>query len=228
MARLELPIVPYRLYRYRSLTRNKESIAQEIDAIIKNYLWCSNYKAMNDPMEGFYRPSRRLKVNPKYEPTYDAILHNKTSLGLASFTDVHDNTLMWAHYAANYSGMCVRYRTDDLLSGLSDDVSLVRVAYTKGLPRLSSEDATNVDVAARKILSQKIADWAYESEWRILGPRGRVDIADIGKGIAVTRIYFGSATAPDHVERIRRELDGLGVKFFRMEVQGYKHDWQQM
>jgi hypothetical protein len=52
MAEIRTLIEPSHLYRYRSLEDQK--LNQEISAIQERYLWCSNFEAMNDPMEGTY------------------------------------------------------------------------------------------------------------------------------------------------------------------------------
>lgn len=62
---------------------------------------------------------------------------------------------MWAHYADNYTGICIEYRASQLLHGLPDDADLVRMAYDDLPPRITSRDSNNPENAARKIFSQK-------------------------------------------------------------------------
>lgn len=71
-AEIEKPVLPRRLYRYRSFTPRvsddlKESVLvkREIDSIREPYLWCANFEHMNDPMEGVFRPSTRLNASPE-------------------------------------------------------------------------------------------------------------------------------------------------------------------
>jgi hypothetical protein len=51
---------PESLFRYRSLLDDARDdqpgarFEREVRAITESYVWCSNYKAMNDPMEGYY------------------------------------------------------------------------------------------------------------------------------------------------------------------------------
>jgi D-Tyr-tRNAtyr deacylase len=54
MAEVQRPIIPIRLFRYRSLTRSEDAVHQEIDSILGKYLYCSQFTNMNDPMEGFF------------------------------------------------------------------------------------------------------------------------------------------------------------------------------
>ncbi|MGY3034301.1 hypothetical protein ACVIIV_003471 [Bradyrhizobium sp. USDA 4354] len=45
------------------------------------------------------------------------VLRSKPKIGICCFSDTNDNELMWAHYAANYSGICVAYLAERLTSG---------------------------------------------------------------------------------------------------------------
>jgi hypothetical protein len=222
MAQIERPVLPTRLYRYRSLTRDENSLHEEIDAIRENYLWCSDFTRMNDPMEGFYRPSSRLKDKGNYNRILKQITSMKTNVGMACFSDTKENVLMWTHYAGNHTGICLAYSTRRLIDGLPSYVSLVRLAYGDDPPLLSTGDARNAETAARKILSQKKYNWAYEREWRVLGPKGRVDI---GSENAVTDLYFGARIDLKHRQKMLSKLQGTGIKAHIMQVDGYEHTW---
>jgi hypothetical protein len=65
MATLALPNLPLYLYRYRSVSPRENDTGQiqptinrEIEALKKPYIYCADFHRLNDPMEGFYRPSR--------------------------------------------------------------------------------------------------------------------------------------------------------------------------
>lgn len=47
---------------------------------------------------------------------------------------LHDHELMWAHYAYQYSGVCIGYSFAKLLDNLDDDVSFVRMYYNEAVP----------------------------------------------------------------------------------------------
>lgn len=61
MADLQPPIIPAYLYRYRSLSRSTRALQEEINSITENYLHCSEFTLMNDPMEGFTGQAYCLK-----------------------------------------------------------------------------------------------------------------------------------------------------------------------
>ena len=122
---------------------------------------------MNDPMEGFYRPSRLLRGQTDYKNIVRKITDAKSQTGIACFSETYENVLMWAHYAGNYAGICIAYSARSLLDGLPDEASLVRLAYIDRPPLIQSSHARDVGDATIRILSQKQHNWAYEREWRI-------------------------------------------------------------
>jgi hypothetical protein len=79
-------------------------------------------------MEGFYRPSQRVQNLDAYAQLAHDLFGQKQAIGACCFSDIHDNELMWTHYAGNYSGICVSYRARKLLEGLPDHAHLVRLS----------------------------------------------------------------------------------------------------
>lgn len=223
MARLETPVLPLRLFRYRSLTRSPNALDEEINAVRENYLYCSTFDKMNDPMEGYFRPARSFKGHTDYKASLKRIVGEKTSIGVSCFSETSDDLLMWTHYAGNHSGVCVAYSTSRLVDGLSEQVSLVRLGYGDAPPLISSSEARNAERTARKILSQKKLNWAYEREWRVLGTVGRVQIN--GRQ-AVTDVYFGSRVSAAHRQKFLSKLQGTSICAYSMQVDEYNHDWE--
>lgn len=178
---------------------------------------------MNDPMEGFYQPSIRLKGQSNYRDIVGQITTRKSGVGIACFTETHEDVLMWTHYAGNYSGMCLGYSTEELLSGLPDNVHLVRLAYVDNPPLIMPTDAKNAGSAAIRILSQKKYNWAYEREWRVLGPVGAVEL---GTSQPVKSIYFGPRVELSHRQQVLTKIQRTGIKAYMMEVDGYEHNWE--
>jgi hypothetical protein len=102
--------------------------------------------------------------------------------GLASFSLTMDQPLLWAHYAAGYSGICVVFkRNHSLQSGLC---LCAKVNYCGSLPKLplsltyrmvaaqrSSEDFRELsDRIIFLSFLNKFKLWEYEQEARIFNP----------------------------------------------------------
>lgn len=85
---------------------------------------------------------------------------------------LHDHELMWAHYAYQYSGVCIGYSFAKLLDNLDDDVSFVRMYYNEAVPIVRHSRQEPPD-AAKMVLSYKNYRWLYEREWRMLSDQAR-------------------------------------------------------
>ena len=222
MATISQPILPTRLYRYRGFARSAQAIDQELDAIEKNYIYCSEFSGMNDPMEGFFRPSKLLKGRDAYKDVTRDIVSSKSAIGIASLTETYESSLMWAHYASNYTGICLEYHTQDLLDCLPDTVNLVRLAYVDRpllvLPKL----ARNAENAAKGVLSQKHYSWSYEREWRVLAKIGKIKL---GRNSPIREILMGSRLSDQHRARILKVARDCDIVVREMEIDGYDHRW---
>jgi hypothetical protein len=122
MAELDLPILPEYLYRYRALTgkddeeHRKETVFnREVASVREPHIWCAEFNDLNDPMEGYFAPTRRLKNHSDLQNIIDDIVKRKSGVGVASFSDTNQSGLMWTHYAAQSSGICIEYRPIPLL-----------------------------------------------------------------------------------------------------------------
>lgn len=77
---------------------------------------------------------------------------------VSCFSEVNDSLLMWAYYARNYSGICIRHNVQ------KDKILLEhcrKVQYTNYyISDLFSEDS-------RGIYFRKSLQWSHEQEWRI-------------------------------------------------------------
>jgi hypothetical protein len=224
MAHLDKPVLPPMLYRYRSIP-DMAILNRELKAIKEQYIWASRYKEMNDPMEGFYEPSSRVLGHSEFANVARNIVSQKLVLGLCSFCDSKDNELMWAHYASNYKGVAVGYRTTVLLQGLSDDAHLVRMSYGGVPPPIGIHDIADGHDAAIRILSHKKASWGYEREWRVIGQLGRLDINAKG---CVRELYLGSRMFDSHKSKVLSELASTSIRIFEMGISGYTHKWIQI
>ncbi len=132
----DLAVIDEMLYR-RHTGKRAEALEQEIDSIKERYIYCSDFQNMNHPMEGFFESSPELRAHARYREAIQNIRFSKLRFGLACFSETNENVLMWAHYANNYSGMCIEYSALDLIAGLPRGASVVRMAYVDELPEIS-------------------------------------------------------------------------------------------
>lgn len=220
MGLLDPPILPPLLYRYRGLT--DATIAREIKAIREQILWCSFYRELNDPMEGFYSPTLRVQNLDTYARVTRELFSQKQNLGICCLTDTHENELMWTHYATNYTGICVSFRPTVLLKGLPDTAHLIRLGYGIVPPEIGMADTGNLNDAALKVLSHKKSSWGYEREWRVIAQRGALPVTAEG---CIRDVFLGSRIADAHRTLIEDGLSDLPVRISAMKIDKYAHKW---
>ena len=234
MAILASPILPPYLYRYRSLGKDGSFLSRELEALKQPYIWCGIFSALNDPMEGFYSPSALSKAEKNFADFAQAIHERKIEVGIAALSDTCDNELMWTHYADQYRGICVEYYADRMFKQLPPDCTLAHIGYVNEPTPISDAFDPSYDEKAQRILSQnalrilsqKKSSWAYEREWRILGPVGKVNMT--GPDSVVRRVYLGARIPPAHKQDILNAFAGGDVEVWSMTIDGYDHDWERI
>ena len=213
MAEITSFIEPRKLYRYRSV----EELDREIEAIVQGYLYCSSYKNLNDPMEGLYTSSDVLRGSNNYQTVRKAIRDDKANIGICSLSETHDHELMWAHYADQFSGICVEYNFSQLLSSLPDDVNFVRMFYDEHGPTVFRSKKPPTELA-KMVLSYKNYRWLYEREWRMFAKRGKISY---GKRNCVTHVYLGYRMKSFERNKIQSALRKLKISTSLMTIQRY-------
>jgi hypothetical protein len=224
MAQLEIHARPVWLYRYRSLgtalpiNQREVKLNREISAIESNAIYCARYDQLNDPMEGFYRASKKTRASEKYASIVDAISDEKFGNGIASFSEAWDSALMWAHYSNNFHGICICYSLNQLLATTDEECSLSRMAYGHKAHYLNLPAAKNEPERARAVLSAKHSAWHYEREWRLFAPRSGL----VTHGSAAIKSVFLGARMADSVRAsIVPRLDRAGIKINETIIDGY-------
>ncbi|HEV7434866.1 MAG TPA: DUF2971 domain-containing protein [Pseudorhizobium sp.] len=215
MAELRIYAIPTHLYRYRPLGKK---LRRELDAIDRGYIYCPTFSSMNDPMEGSHRLSLRMLTSAISTTVQTEVLQAQQCLGVASFSEVFDHEPMWAHYADQFSGMCVQYNTRRLLKGLPEDIDIARMMYSEKEPTILKE-RQNANDRAKMTLSSKTARWASEREWRIFRPQVGRSVYSVPK--TATKIYRGSRVSPDDEEQVRDLCKRHSITVAIMKIDAY-------
>lgn len=213
VAEIEDYVRPPSLYRYRSL----RPLDREIEAIEQSYVFCAQYGTLNDPMEGQFSSSHRLRESDEYRSVRKAIIDHKLDIGMCSFSEVHNHELMWAHYANNFKGICIAYNLPKLLNNLGSDATFVRMFYNEQEPTVRLTKKPTLELA-KMVLSYKNYRWLYEREWRMLAPLGEAHYKNVN---CVTHVYLGSRIADDDKHEIKRRLSRLHIRTSQMIIKKY-------
>jgi len=138
------------LYKYRSLDNFKNFV----DIILKNRLYASLYRELNDPMEGQYY----YRTGELENTIREKLLQEKGNIRLCSLSRTNNNELMWSHYANGQRGVAIGVK-------INTGVYEVKPIQYNGLAVIRSQDFSNQTVT--EILSHKLEVWNYEQEERV-------------------------------------------------------------
>jgi hypothetical protein len=135
-----------------------------------------------------------------------------STLGIACFSAINSDLLMWGHYAGKYKGFCLEFKTD-----AEPFLRLEKVDYVSEIPEIDLAPIwLNQDVKSLiKLFRTKSKVWKYEKEWRIFEPKA-------GKLVnyspdTLKSVYFGPDMDDHSLEIVRMILreQNPNVKFWK-------------
>jgi hypothetical protein len=123
-----------------------------IDDIEKRRVKISEIEELNDPFELWCvsQQDRRLR-----EALRGFKKEMEKSYGMICFSRRWHSPLLWSHYAAKHSGICLGFEVDDR--------GLKAVSYVAERPNLRIPPTVK---SMEQLLFTKFKDWQYEEEWR--------------------------------------------------------------
>lgn len=145
-------------YKFRSASQ----LDFAFDIIINNRLWCSDWRRLNDPMEGMFSYSTRSSDEQDRSEQVAEIIRYKRNLKICSLSRTFDSHLLWAHYASGFEGLAIEVE-------LPDEAPEVRVLTYRGVfAQIRIDGELDAERTAEEVLSSKYKEWEYEQEVRIV------------------------------------------------------------
>ena len=197
-------------YKYRS--GSNELFERDIRSLKENELYLSSIEELNDVMEAkvmldekSLQVGRILKYIPwfkysdgikkqenKFINAMKSYISNKNSWGIYSLSQTYKHKSLWGNYSSSYSGFCIEYDLDILLSTLNCDTRVVDVIYQNEVPIIDLGDLNKFHKDNNwlypKIIGTKSTEWNSEEEIRIISSKqGLVKYSEE----AVIGIYLG-------------------------------------
>lgn len=212
---------PEFLYRYRPTGASLAFTMQEI----AGSLWCAYAPTLNDPFDGLGKAISKTEMFRFTRKGLEGVheMPIEKIWAIAGFTETWNSPTMWAHYADNYSGICIGYSVKELRrliakhnnridaefphDNTQSKIHLRKVNYTDGLP-----DSFPSELEAAHT---KTSHWSYEREWRIItqGALGKGGEATHGTTInmrdAICSIYVGQKCDKPTSRTLARAKDAL-------------------
>ena len=173
-----------KLYKFRS---NKNHI-KEILTTKKFYF--SNWKKLNDPMEGFYSYYKTEHSNDLIKDIYK----EKNQWKICSLTKNYEDILLWSFYANGFKGICIEVEVEK-------SENLVKIIYNKNIPWLTDNLSNDYPLSARNVFTNKISKWEFEKEYRYFSYNEKMSIGKI------TAVIFGINTHKPFKKKIMQYCD---------------------
>lgn len=174
---------PFTLYWYRS----SNNFAKYIDSYLQGKIHFSSWKAVNDPMEGYF-------LYCPHRDSISTLIGEKSKIKICCFSKCYSNYLLWSYYAEDHSGVCIEYEVNEL----PENVFKRCVKYRKTIPTF---DRTKTDkMQAIDCLIHKLSFWRMEEEIRLLSydiPCSDMKIGEM-KSITIGRRFFDRIGDQDH------------------------------
>jgi len=174
-------------YKFRSSAQ----IPFALDIIFEHRLYCSDWRSLNDIVEGTPVISCPRERERHFLAHADAVQKHMEGLRVCSLSLTFNSHLLWAHYASAWDGLAVQVEVPDL----SENVH--RVDY-RGFMCPAAPDRHTVAEDARRVLSSKHFEWSYEQEIRIITESQWFNLAT-----PVKRVIAGSRMNPAMLEALR-------------------------
>ena len=151
----------------------------------------------------------------------------RKSAYIGCFSKRPDSTLMWAHYADNFKGVCIEWE----MTRLANNDYIFDVVYSKKKPHIDllkfvkiylgyefvgdkfDENITEIKDQLKKLIITKGTDWAYEKEIRLVAEKGKINLGtvdELGNGRALyhmmtspRRVFLGEKISKEDEQDIR-------------------------
>jgi hypothetical protein len=230
------------VFKYRSCGVDSEDekriFERDLKSLINNEIYAPTRETLNDPCEGFVsidillnQIDKMVKINQSVKEDFNnvknklnnMISHNGTS-GVYSLSTNHLDELLWAHYANSHKGFCIEYDLDMLLK-LNREMVPPRkellafdVVYQDKPYHLTDTDMNDLQDTTSfmsKILGYKSNKWEYENEVRIICSKPGAIEYDYR---ALKSIYFGLRMNDKEQNKIMRELQGRGIRYYKIKL----------
>ena len=190
-------------YKFRSASQ----LDFAFDIIINNRLRCSDWRQLNDPMEGAFAYSTHASDEQDYSTQVAEIIRLKQGLLICSLSRTFDCHLLWAHYASGFQGLAVEV-------DLPEKDPKVRVISYRGVfARLPSNRLLSTEQAAQEVLSSKYREWKYEQEVRIIQRGEWYKLPS-----PVKRVIAGHRMQPATLDALQMVCERKGIALHRTGI----------
>lgn len=141
------------------------------------------------------------------------------------FQKEYANSVMWAHYANNHQGFCVKFKIPSLFTMIEPNegkvIMLMPINYTERLSIINFGNSIS-NISFKEAFLTKQKNWEYEHEHRILyyNKNGSEDFPSLPlpKG-SIVAIYLGVRCSDDNKQKIFNLIKNKSnVEVYQMQI----------
>lgn len=191
-----------RAYKFRSST----NVEFALDILLNRRLFCSDWRELNDPMEGMFAYST-LGPESHAQRVVKGIGSAKSRYKVCSLAQDFQSHLLWAHYANGFDGLAIEVDLPD------DDQDVRQVEYRGVFAFLDMDQVVDEDDAARRILYSKYSEWSYEQEVRILSSQNYYHLER-----PIRRVIAGPRMNQALFRTLQMVCDQEGIEFTKVGI----------
>jgi hypothetical protein len=159
----------------------------------------------DDEKAAFIRNMTSKSHAERLEIAREGLAEAATKATLCSLSARPDSVLMWSHYAANHTGICLRF--------LFPATWAHPVVYAEGRPvlnRIKTTLSAEKDMTGYgRALLTKADFWAYEEEWRALATNGPGERPFYPKSLC--GIIFGARATTETRDLVASWIEERGI-----------------
>ena len=193
---------PRLLYKYRPINEHT------IDTITQNRIFFPQPSHFNDPFDCNIVPWPKGIDDDKIAFAYYEKLSNefgkiRNSMRICCFSEVNNDVLMFAHYSAGHTGICMEFEVTDV-----DFFDLLGpVEYPFEFPTFDPTVSPDLMAMMKYEIFTKHHRWSYEREWRIVKPGAKPEKHEFPED-TLKGIIFGSLIRDTDRQKIESVLAG--------------------
>lgn len=217
-------------YKYRG--GNDDIFRRDLDGVVNNYFWSSNFETLNDPCENivisdkfltqtkslsFLLSKKRKDALKNLHDAFENLLSVNKRIGIYSLSKSYLDELLWAHYANSHKGFCLEYDSELLLKSFKTErVYPFSVSYENKPPEITVADISiKNDGLIFKMTGFKSKRWEYEQEFRIITDNSGKQSYDYQ---SLKGIYFGLRMEESQKMEMMKKLCDREINFYQIEL----------
>ena len=157
---------PRYIYKYKRI-ETKEDLIRLLDIFENNRIYLPTYTELNDPLEGAVMNLNILgKMGGGIARAADLedviVKEYKEKYRILSLSEDNNNPQLWAHYAGDYTGICLCFYVNDVFEEIK------KIEYYDKAIDLNVKNTRELSGFVQESFFKKLKGWEYEKEWRLL------------------------------------------------------------